>query len=77
VLLSQRLYFIVSIAILLLLQPSFVILIMALLWPSMLFDGVRPTGGPAPWLVVAIALAWMLFAAASFHRTRNRSLVGS
>jgi hypothetical protein len=34
-------------------------------------------GGPALWIGVAIVVAWALFGAACFYRTRNRSLAGS
>jgi hypothetical protein len=77
VLLSQRLYFVAAMVILLLAQPFLIMLIVVMRWPWMLYDGVRLIGGPVLWIGVTIVFAWTLFVAACFYRTRNRSLVGS
>ena len=77
VLLSQRVYLVVSMAILILIQPAAVAASVIILWLWILHDEVRLVGGPALWIGVAVVFAWTLFGMACFHRTRNRSLAGS
>ena len=76
VLFPRRLHLAVFVAIPILAHLVSVAIIVAVLWLWLLHD-VRLVGGPVPWIVAAVVLAWTLFGMVSAHVCGKRSLVRS